>query len=144
LGIHFVRNDEGGIVMAKVVVKRVGVLSLAKIEAVVMAVFGLIIGLFYGLFLGAMGAMMPAGRGGAAMGGIGLLSIIIFPILYAVIGFIAGAIGAAIYNFASGFMGGIEMDLEDATPNYGTPPHQYGAPPPPPQSYGAPYGQPPR
>jgi hypothetical protein len=131
--------------MANVIVKRVGVLSLAKIQAVIMAVFGLIIGLFYGLLLGAMSAMMPSGRDGAAMGGIGILSVFIFPIIYAVLGFIAGAIGALIYNFAAGFIGGIEMEIEDATPNYGMPPHQYGAPPPPPPpTYGAPYGQPPR
>jgi hypothetical protein len=137
--------------MANLVLKRVGVLSLAKIEALIMAVFGLIIGLFYGLFLGALGAMMPAGRGGAAMGGIGIMAIFIFPIIYAVIGFIAGALGAVIYNFASGFIGGIELELENVTPNYGVPPPQnYGGPPPqnyggpPPQSYGAPYGQPPR
>lgn len=135
--------------MANMVVKRIGVLSLAKIEAVVLAVFGFIIGLFYALFFGAMGAMMPAGRGGAAMGGIGLLAIIIIPVLYGVFGFIAGAIGAVIYNFAAGFMGGIELELENAAPNYqygAPPPHQYGGPPPPPPppNYGAPYGQPPR
>ena len=82
--------------MANVIVKRVGVLSLAKIQAVIMAVFGLIIGLFYGLLLGAMSAMMPSGRDGAAMGGIGILSVFIFPIIYAVLGFIGGAIGALI------------------------------------------------
>ena len=129
--------------MANLVLKRVGVLSIAKIEALIMACFGLIIGLFYGLFLGALGAMMPASRGGAAVGGFGILAVFIFPVIYAVIGFIAGALVAVIYNFAAGFMGGIELELENATPNYGVPPPQnYGAPPPPPQSYGAPYGPP--
>ena len=88
---------------------------------------------------------MPAARGGAAVGGFGILAVFIFPIIYAVIGFIAGALGAVIYNFAAGFMGGIELELENAAPNYSVPPPQnYGAPPPPPQSYGAPYGPPPR
>jgi len=129
--------------MANLVLKRGGVLSIAKIEALIMACFGLIIGLFYGLFLGALGAMMPASRGGAAVGGFGILAVFIVPVIYAVIGFIAGALGAVIYNFAAGFMGGIEIELENATPNYGVPPPQnYGAPPPPPQSYGAPYGPP--
>ena len=135
--------------MANMVVKRVGVLSLAKIQAVIMAVFGLIIGIFYGLIISIMTAAMTGGRNTAAAGGMGLLSIIFFPILYAVIGFISGAIGALIYNFAAGFIGGIEMELENAVPNYGVPPqqyppNQYGGPPPPPPNYGAPYGQAPR
>jgi hypothetical protein len=131
--------------MANLVLKRVGVLSIAKIEALIMAVFGLLYGLLYGLFMGAIAAMMPASSGGAAVGGIGILAVFIFPIMFAVMGFIGGALGAVIYNFAAGFIGGIELELENATPNYGVPPPQnYGAPPPPPQSYGAPYGPPPR
>jgi hypothetical protein len=34
------------------------------------------------------------------------------PVIYGVMGFIATAIGCAIYNFIAGFVGGIEVELE--------------------------------
>ena len=123
--------------MAKMVVKRVGVLSIAKIEALIMAVFGLIIGVVSGLFFGLISAVMSTASGGsAAAGGFGILGVIVFPILYGIMGFCAGALGAVIYNFAAGFMGGIEMDLENAEQSYGAPPQSPSNP------YGAPYGGP--
>ena len=47
--------------MAKMQIKRMGVLSVAKIYSVVMAVAGLIVGVIYGLFFiifGAIGALV--------------------------------------------------------------------------------------
>jgi hypothetical protein len=121
--------------MAKMVVKRLGVLSIAKMYSLIAAVFGLIIGIFYGVFIALFTALMSSANGGSvAAGGIGILAVIFFPILYGIIGFIAGAIGALIYNFAAGFMGGIELDLENAEQAYGAPPQTPSNP------YGAPYG----
>ena len=37
-------------------------------------------------------------------------AIIIAPICYAILGFIGGLIGAVVYNFAAGMMGGIEVE----------------------------------
>src|ERR1051325_6045688 len=97
------------------VLKRVGVLSVAKMYALIAAVFGLIIGVFYGMFMAVFAALMSSANGGSvAAGGIGIIAIFIFPILYGIMGFVAGAIGAVIYNFAAGFMGGIEMELDSA------------------------------
>ncbi len=42
----------------------------------------------------------------------GIFALILFPILYAIIGFIAGAISAALYNLVAGIVGGIEIDVE--------------------------------
>ncbi|HZE72554.1 MAG TPA: hypothetical protein VE135_23845 [Pyrinomonadaceae bacterium] len=122
--------------MAEMTIRRVGVFSVAKMYSIVMFVLGLIIGVIYGLFFmifgAAMSAMAPRGEG--AFGGVGsivmgLVFMIAFPIFYAVIGFIAGAIGAFIYNLAAGVVGGIKLDLEGVTSDY--------APPPPPQQWGA-------
>jgi hypothetical protein len=44
------------------------------------------------------------------------------PILYGVMGFIFGAIGAAIYNVASRTIGGLEMELDNAEITYAAPP----------------------
>ena len=43
--------------------------------------------------------------------GIGLGAIILFPILYGIVGGIAGVIGAAVYNLAAGWVGGLEVDI---------------------------------
>ena len=118
--------------MANMVVRRFGILSFAKIQALIMMVFGLIIGVIYGLFFMVIGAAMLSQSTGSAIGGVvgGLVIIVMMPIFYGVIGFVFGALGALIYNTAAGFVGGIEMELETATPDYGTPP-------PPPQNWTA-------
>ena len=114
--------------MAKMQVKRVGVLSYAKITAVTMAAFGLIFGILYGLiFMIVGGAMMAGGgRGGGAAGVsslvIGLIMMIAFPIFYGFLGFLAGALGGVIYNVAAGFVGGIELELENVGGEYAAPP----------------------
>jgi hypothetical protein len=115
--------------MAQMTITRVGVFSLGKIHGAVGAVFGLIAGviLFFVTLLGA--AVVPNSRGSnAAMGVAGGLMILIFaPILYGIVGFIAGLISGVVYNLAAGFAGGIEIELEGAAP-----PPMYGTPPPPP------------
>lgn len=114
--------------MATMMVKRVGVLSLAKVQGVVMAAIGLIVGLLYGLFFIIFGAVMMStggeGAGSAAAGGVvgGVAMIIIIPIFYAVLGFAIGALSALIYNAAAGVIGGLELELESASRDFGTPP----------------------
>jgi hypothetical protein len=96
--------------------KHIGPGSAFKVGLVVYAVLGLIIGICMALFsmmIGSLGSM--AGTGGAsakAFGfGFGLGSIIIFPILYGIIGGIAGALGAVVYNLVAGWVGGLEVDI---------------------------------
>jgi hypothetical protein len=119
--------------MAKMVIKRFGIFSTAKIYAVVMAGIALIIGIPVGVIMMIFGAaIMTAGRdtsaGGALGIGMGLFYMIGFPIIYGVLGFIFGAIGAAIYNMAAGLIGGLEIELENAEVAYATPPPpQWGA-----------------
>lgn len=122
--------------MAEMTIRRFSVFSVAKMQALLGFVIGLIIGVLYGLmfilFGAAITAMAPRGdqtAGGVGTVVIGLLFMIGFPIVYAVIGFFGGAIGALIYNVAAGVVGGIKFDLEGPTPTY--------APPPPPQQWAA-------
>jgi hypothetical protein len=113
-------------------IKSVGVFSVAKIQAAIMAVFGLIIGVIYGLFFMVFGAaLLSQSGGGPGAGGavlIGILMMIGIPIMYGAIGFVAGAIGALIYNVAAGFAGGIELEVESAS-------LALSAPPPPPAQW---------
>lgn len=108
--------------MAKRVIKRIGVLSLAKVYGVVMAVFGLIFGVLSGLFMVLIGSLasvsnVPEASGaGAMMGGMGIATVVMLPILYGALGFVSGALTAWIYNLAVGFSGGLEFDVDDAEP----------------------------
>jgi len=65
------------------------------------------------MIVGSLGSMAEAGVPAAkAFGfGLGLGAIIIFPICYGIVGGIGGAIGAAIYNLAAGWVGGLEVDI---------------------------------
>jgi hypothetical protein len=101
-----------------------------------MAGVGLVIGVPLGLLMILFGAaiMSTSGRDAAAGGsvgiGLGLFYMIGLPIMYGVMGFIFGAIGAGIYNMASRTIGGLEMELENAEGTYAAPPapsHSWGA-----------------
>jgi hypothetical protein len=121
--------------MAEMTIKRFGVISVAKIYGLLTFIVGLIIGVIYGLFFiifgAAMSAFAPGGRDAAA-GGIGsvvvgIVMMIAIPILYGLLGFISGAIGALIYNITAGVIGGIKFELEGVQQEY--------APPPPPHQW---------
>ena len=120
--------------MTTMLVNRVGVFSLAKVQGVIMAAIGLIIGLLYGLFFIIFGAVVMStgaeGAGSAAAGGLigGAAMIVVIPIFYAVLGFAIGALSALIYNVAAGVIGGLELELESTQ-------HDFGAPPPPPDAW---------
>ncbi|HEY0074556.1 MAG TPA: hypothetical protein VGB77_10670 [Abditibacteriaceae bacterium] len=103
----------------RLTIKKLDVLSVALTQAAIGAVFGIFIGAFYGLFLGSMMAMMTSGMSGAggspsAGGGVAgfLIGIIVFPIMYGILGFIGGALAAFVYNLVSNAFGGIKMDVE--------------------------------
>ena len=87
--------------MVKQVIRRVGVVSLAVISAVIGAIAGMIFGIL--VELGAAIPVIGTLWEGAIIGGL---------ITGAVAGFILGAIGAILYNVATRFYEGVEIDLE--------------------------------
>jgi len=94
--------------------KRIGPGSAFKIGLVTYAFLGLILGIIMALFSMVAGSLssMAGGQGMRAFGfGMGLGAIIIFPIMYGIIGGIASAIGAVIYNLVAGWVGGLEVDI---------------------------------
>jgi hypothetical protein len=86
----------------KVKIKRISPLQLGKMLAITYAFMSVIIIPF--IILGGI-----FGEEGSFAAGIGMALII--PILYIVMGFISGIIGAFIYNLAAGWIGGIEMEF---------------------------------
>lgn len=115
--------------MNKLRIKKLGVLSVGKMYAVMGLILSLLIAIPYGLFIiifsliGGIGAGSQDGAAGLALGGggivMGILVMIGIPIFYSVAAFIGGIIGALIYNILAGFVGGIEIEVENVggTPN---------------------------
>jgi hypothetical protein len=92
------------------IVKSVGVMSVAKIMGLIYGCMGLI---FVPIFLIAGVAGSVAGDKSAMLGGvIGIVLAILMPVLYGGMGFVAGAIGALLYNLFAGWVGGFELKLE--------------------------------
>ncbi len=91
-------------------VKKLGVMSVAKFGAIIGMIFGIIMGLII-----AINTVAPAARIGGSMVlgvGSGVETFVVNVIIGVIFGFIGGAIVAFIYNFALGEMGGIEVNLE--------------------------------
>ena len=118
--------------MAEMTIRRFNVFSVAKIQGFLTFVIGLLIGVIYGfafmIFGAAISSLAPQGDS-QAMGGvgaivIGLVIMIAVPILYGILGFIGGAIGALVYNLAAGVVGGVKFELEGVAPAYAPPPPQ--------------------
>lgn len=94
--------------------KKIGVLSAAKIYGLCCTLMGLLLGLIFALFGSVFSSIMQASGAevsGMLVGGLG--AIIIMPIMYGIFGFVGGAIGAFIYNLIAGWIGGIEIELEN-------------------------------
>jgi hypothetical protein len=96
----------------KIVVRRIGVIPMAKIMAVIYSMIGLIVGTVFSL-IAVTGEAFGSSVGGSSKAletlmGIG--AIILFPILYGVMGFILGVLTGAIYNLASRIIGGIVFE----------------------------------
>jgi hypothetical protein len=98
-----------------VILKRIDVLSLGKISALLHAVAGLCAGLFFSAMWLFVSNFAPTQNpeqarffslffGGAA--------IFFMPIFYAVLGFIAGILAAFFYNVFAGWLGGVELEFE--------------------------------
>ena len=94
------------------IIKRVGPLSFARISGTLYAFIGLIVGGVFSMITmaGGFASETSSGAGIAALLGVG--AIVVFPILYGVLGFVATLIGAWLYNLVAGIVGGVELDVQ--------------------------------
>jgi hypothetical protein len=89
--------------------------SITRIEpgqfALIMGVTYVLIGIIIGVLMYLFTSMipMPAPFGSAARG----LGVIFIPIIYGIIGYICGFIGAMIYNLVAGTVGGIKVTVSE-------------------------------
>ena len=92
------------------IIKRVEPFSCAKLAGTLYAILGFLIGILFSLFaLGGAGLMGTLPFGGA-MFGVG--AIIILPLVYGCIGFVAMLVMASLYNLAAKWVGGVEIQVE--------------------------------
>ena len=98
------------------VIRRIGVLSAAKIGGIL----GVAVGLLTGLMLvlasamgsAAVGQLEHAEPGAGWLAGMGAMAIVVMPIVYGILGFIGGAIQSFIYNIAARFVGGLVVETD--------------------------------
>jgi hypothetical protein len=103
-------------------VRRVGVISAANMSAAISFVFTFVIALLVALVVLPMGNLPVPGAGGPfdrtslpTGSVIGLL--VLAPLLYAAVGWVAGALAALVYNLAARFIGGLQLTLEGRAPD---------------------------
>ena len=98
-------------------VRRIGVLSLAKVMGTIYGGLGLVFGLvfsFVALLGTAFGTAFEGASGPEALFGVlfGVGAVILLPIFYGLMGFLAGLLVSALYNLAARVVGGLELELE--------------------------------
>ncbi len=92
------------------VLKSIGVMSVAKIMGLLYGCMGLIFAPIF-LLVGVVGSI--AGQDKTPFAGIvGIVLAVLMPVLYGVMGFVSGAIGALLYNLLSKWVGGFELQLD--------------------------------
>jgi hypothetical protein len=77
---------------------------------------GKVLGILYGMLAIIMIPFILIGIFAGGKGGEGLAPMLIMVILYPVMGFIGGIIGAAFYNLAARWVGGLKIDLAQEAP----------------------------
>ena len=87
-------------------IKRIGPVSAGKILGVIGAVFGVIVGLLLALLSSALGE--------SYIGGNWFVQLIGLTLIYAIVSFVIGVFYAAVYNLVAGWVGGIQIEFDEA------------------------------
>ncbi len=102
--------------MRRVRLRRIGLRSIFLLFLVLYGGVGLAVGA--GLYLLSTTGFVDPGVaetvGVTALDRLGGWSLVLFPALYGLVGGVAGAVGAALYNLAAAVTGGLRLDLEGA------------------------------
>jgi len=94
-------------------VKRFEPISVMRIAAICYAVLGALEGVIFSIFFATIPfAGKTAGEIPRFLGPLfGVLSIFVFPFLFAAMGAITGGLGAVIYNVSAKYVGGVEIEV---------------------------------
>lgn len=98
------------------VIRHVGVWSVARLYGALSASMGLLFGGIIALVSLAGGAAGAFGRNADLSGPLAMMfgvgAVVFLPLCYGILGVCAGAIGAALYNLYAGMFGGIHLETE--------------------------------
>lgn len=70
-------------IIRMVIIKKLGILSVAKVQALIMAIFGLFLGIFYAILFGLIGVANQTSEGvmsGGIVAGLGIMAVVAAPI----------------------------------------------------------------
>jgi hypothetical protein len=93
-------------------ISKIHILPLAKIVAIFQAIFGLISGFFI-FIINIIEHYIAPTQSTIELFVYGFVSILVFPIVYGILGFVIGAAIAYIYNFLTKKIGGIKVEITD-------------------------------
>jgi hypothetical protein len=99
--------------MKTVTVKRVDILSVAKIYGLMMACAG-IFGSLWIVLIVLVGSLAEGGEEALFGAAAGIALAIFFPLLYGIMGFVIALIGGLLYNLFARWIGGVRFDLEES------------------------------
>jgi hypothetical protein len=94
------------------VIKSIGAVSCAKIVGTMDAIIGLLIGACISIVALVGGLSGIGGNSGIAGAFFGIAAVIFLPIFYGAMGFVVTLIATSLYNLISGWVGGIELDVQ--------------------------------
>jgi hypothetical protein len=93
------------------IIRRIGPMSVARLSGILYAAIGLALGAIISL-IALAGGFAAGGEGDTQFGGfIGVAAVVVLPICYGLLGFVATLIAAWVYNVAAAVVGGIEVDI---------------------------------
>lgn len=90
------------------IIKKLGALSVGKVQGVIGAVVGLIVGLVITI----IGSVAGGTHNTDVFAGLGAVAIVAAPIFYGVFGFIGGVFFALTYNLVAKWVGGIKIETD--------------------------------
>ncbi|VVB98881.1 Uncharacterised protein [uncultured archaeon] len=88
--------------------KSIGIASYVKISAALGAIEGVLVGILY--FALGSNAQTSVGLP-SAVAALGILNVVVFPVLYLVLGAVGAALGGYLYNKLTGSMGGVRLEI---------------------------------
>lgn len=91
------------------VLKRIAPASAFKVGVIAYGFIGLLLGALCSVI--AIAGVQFAPHAYMPFGRIGMFAVIVCPIIYGLIGGIGALVAAAIYNLASSWVGGLEVDI---------------------------------
>lgn len=94
--------------LSTITIKRVRILSLAKVQTIMGVCVGLVVGVIFSIYY----SLNQPAYTGITQVLFGDSSIIALPIVYGIIGFLSGLVGGFIYNLAAQTFHGVELKVE--------------------------------